>query len=125
MDPVGWKERFQEQGDFDLLLDSGDIGPDPQLMSSFLASDGPRNTMRYHNEAVDTAFREGRASVDRAVRGQHYRALQTTLAEDIARVPFMQHGEHLPYREEFTGWSWSDGVRGTVPFWYHGKVRRV
>ena len=31
----------------------------------------------------------------------------------------------LPYREEFTGWSWSDGVRGTVPFWYHGKVRRV
>ena len=35
----------------------------------------------------------------------------------------MQHGEHLPYRTEFTGWSWSDGVRGTVPFWYCGKVR--
>ena len=125
VDPVGWKERFQEQGDFDLLLDSGDIGPDPQLMSSFLASDGPRNTMRYRNDAVDEAFREGRGSVDRTVRGQHYRDLQTALAEDIARVPFMQHGEHLPYREEFTGWSWSDGVRGTVPFWYHGKVRRA
>jgi ABC-type transport system substrate-binding protein len=80
--------------------------------------------MRYHNEAVDRAFREGRASVDRAVRGRHYGDLQTVLAEDIARVPFMQHGEHLPYREEFTGWSWDDGVRGTVPFWYHGKVRR-
>jgi peptide/nickel transport system substrate-binding protein len=125
VDPVGWKERFQEQGDFDLLLDSGDIGPDPQLMSSFLASDGPRNTMRYRNDAVDNAFRDGRASVDRAVRGQHYRDLQTALAADIARVPFMQHGEHLPYRVEFTGWSWSDGVRGTVPFWYHGKVRKV
>jgi len=125
VDPVGWKERFQEQGDFDLLLDSGDIGPDPQLMSSFLASDGPRNTMRYRNDAVDAAFREGRASVDREVRGKHYRDLQAALAADIARVPFMQHGEHLPYREEFTGWSWSDGVRGTVPFWYHGKVRKA
>jgi peptide/nickel transport system substrate-binding protein len=86
VDPVGWKERFQEQGDFDLLLDSGDIGPDPQLMSSFLASDGPRNTMRYRNEVVDRAFREGRATVDRAERGRHYRELQAALAEDIARV---------------------------------------
>jgi len=123
VDPVGWKERFQDAGEFDLLLDSGDIGPDPQLMASFLASDGPRNTMRYNNPAVDDAIRAGRATVDRTVRGRHYRELQAILAEDIARVPFMQHGEHLPYREEFTGWSWSDGVRGTVPFWYHGLVR--
>jgi peptide/nickel transport system substrate-binding protein len=125
VDPVGWKERFQDAGEFDLLLDSGDIGPDPQLMSSFLASDGPRNTMRYRNETVDRAFREGRGTVDRAERGKHYRELQSALAEDIARIPFMQHGEHLPYRTEFTGWSWSDGVRGTVPFWYHGMVRKA
>jgi peptide/nickel transport system substrate-binding protein len=125
VDPVGWKTRFQDSGDFDLLLDSGDIGPDPQLMASFLTSDGPRNTMRYRNPAVDTSFREGRATIDRAERGRHYRALQATLAADIARVPFMQHGEHLPYRKEFTGWSWSDGVRGSVPFWYHGKVRKA
>lgn len=125
VDPVGWKERFQDSDDFDLLLDSGDIGPDPQLMSSFLASDGPRNSMRYHNDAVDRAFREGRATVEREERGKHYRALQAALAEDIARVPFMQHGEHLPYRTEMTGWSWSDGVRGTVPFWYHGLVRKA
>lgn len=125
VDPVGWRTRFQEGTDFDLLLDSGDIGPDPQLMASFLTSDGPRNSMRYHNEAVDRAFREGRGTVDRAARGQHYRDLQATLAADIARVPFMQHGEHLPFRPEYTGWSWSDGVRGTVPFWYHGKVRRA
>ena len=106
-----------------MLLDSGDIGPDPQLMASFLTSDGPRNTMRYHNDAVDHAFRAGRGTIDRAARGRHYRELQTILAADIARIPFMQHGEHLPYSTKFTGWSWSDGVRGTVPFWYHGKVR--
>jgi peptide/nickel transport system substrate-binding protein len=125
VDPFGWKSRFQDAADFDLLLDSGDIGPDPQLMASFLTSDGPRNSMRYRNEAVDRAFREGRATIDREARGRHYRALQDALAADIARVPFMQHGEHLPFRTEYTGWSWSDGVRGTVPFWYHGKVRRA
>ncbi|CAN5248355.1 ABC transporter substrate-binding protein [soil metagenome] len=123
VDPVGWKTRFQENADFDLILDSGDIGPDPQLMSSFLSSDGPRNSMRYANPAVDRAFKEGRGTTDRKKRGEHYRELQTALAEDIARVPFMQHGEHLPYRTEFTGWSWSDGVRGEVPFWYHGRVK--
>ncbi|HUG13520.1 MAG TPA: ABC transporter substrate-binding protein [Thermomicrobiales bacterium] len=125
VDPVGWKERFQDEGDFDLLLDSGDIGPDPQLMSIFLASDGPRNSMRYRNETVDRAFKEGRATVNRDERGKHYRVLQDALAADIARVPFMQHGEHLPYRTEFTGWSWSDGVRGTAPFWHHGLVRKA
>ena len=123
VDPFAWKARFQEDADFDLLLDSGDIGPDPQLMASFLTSDGPRNAMRYHNTMVDRAFSAGRAAIDRAERGAHYRALQAALADDIARVPFMQHGEHLPYRTKFTGWSWSDDVIGTVPFWYHGKVR--
>lgn len=123
IDPVGWAERIQRDADFDLILDSGDIGPDPQLMASFLTSDGPRNSMRYSNPIVDRAFREGRATTDREQRGAYYREIQAALAEDIARVPFMQHGEHLPYSRKFTGWSWSDGVRGTVPFWYHGKVR--
>ena len=105
VDPAGWKTRFQESADFDLILDSGDIGPDPQLMSSFLSSDGPRNSMRYANPTVDRAFEEGRGTTGRNKRGEHYRELQAALAEDIARVPFMQHGEHLPYRTEFTGWS--------------------
>jgi peptide/nickel transport system substrate-binding protein len=121
--PVEWKERVQDAADFELIIESGDIGPDPQLMASFLTSDGPRNSARYNNPGVDEAFRLGRATVDRAERGEHYRRLQAILAEDIARIPILQHGEHLPYRPEFTGWSWSDGVRGTVPFWYHGLVR--
>jgi peptide/nickel transport system substrate-binding protein len=121
--PVEWSERVQEAGDFELIIESGDIGPDPQLMASFLTSDGPRNTSRYVNPEVDRAFREGRASVDRVERGAHYKRMQAILAEDVARIPLIQHGEHLPFRPEFTGWSWSDGVRGTVPFWYHGYVR--
>jgi peptide/nickel transport system substrate-binding protein len=124
-DPVTWSEKYHRDGDFDLLIEAGDIGPDPQIMYSFLASDGPRNTMRYSNPVVDRAFRDGRATIDREERGRHYKALQAALADDIARVPFLQHGEHLPYRTEFTGWSWSDGVRGTVPFWYHGLVRKA
>jgi len=124
-DPVMWKEKYQDAGDFELLIEAGDIGPDPQIMSSYLSTNSPRNVMRYSNPIVDEAFQLGRATVDLDERAGHYRQLQSALAEDIARVPFLQHGEHLPYRPEFTGWSWSDGVRGTVPFWYHGKVRKV
>src|SRR3712207_8210748 len=84
-DPVAWRDRVQEAADFDLLVDSGDIGPDPQVMASFLTSDGPRNAMRYANPRIDEAFVKGRATVDRAERGAHYRAIQAILADDIAR----------------------------------------
>jgi peptide/nickel transport system substrate-binding protein len=125
LDPVDWKNQVQDAADFDLILDSGDIGPDPQLMWSFLVTGAPRNSMRYSNPVVDECFEKGRGTVDRAERGEYYRRLQQALADDVARVPFMQYGEFLPYRTEYTGWSWSDGVRGSVPFWYHGKVRKV
>jgi peptide/nickel transport system substrate-binding protein len=125
LDPVAWRDRVQEAADFDLLVDSGDIGPDPQVMASFLTSDGPRNAMRYANPQIDALFVQGRAATDRAERGTHYRAIQAILADDIARVPLMRHGEHMPYRPEFTGWSWSEGVRGTLPFWSHQKVRLI
>lgn len=125
MHPVDWLEQVQKAGNFDLAIDAGDIGPDPQQMASFLASDGPRNIMRYNNPIVDEAFIAGRATANKQERGEHYRRLQAALAADIARVPLLQYGEYLPYRTEFTGWSWSDGVRGTVPFWYHGKVRKT
>lgn len=123
--PVEWAERVARDGDFDLAMEAGDIGPDPAQLASFLASDGPRNIMRYKNEVVDECLRAGKAVFDTAERGKHYKRLQAALAEDIARVPLMQYGEYLPYRTEFTGWSWSPGVRGTVPFWYAGKVRPV
>ena len=123
LSPTAWKERILDNAEFDLILDSVDIGPDPQLMASILASDGPRNAGRYRSAAVDDCLRLGRATVDRAERGAHYKRLQAVLAEDLPRVPLLQYGEFLPYRTEFTGWSWSDGVRGTLPFWSHAQVR--
>lgn len=125
LSPVDWQERMRQGGDWDLMLEAGDIGPDPQQMASFLASDGPRNASGYANATVDECFRAGKAATDRQERGEHYKKLQAALAEDIARVPLLQYGEYLPYSTAFTGWSWSEGVRGTVPFWYHGKVRTV
>ncbi|MEZ4521431.1 MAG: ABC transporter substrate-binding protein [Thermomicrobiales bacterium] len=121
--PVEWVEQVQKAGDFDLAMEAGDIGPDPDQLSSFLASDGPRNIMRYKNDVVDECLKAGKSVFDTEERGKHYKRLQSALAADIARVPLIQYGEYLPYRTEFTGWSWSDGVRGTVPFWYAGKIR--
>lgn len=124
-DPLRWGEGYLRDADFDLLLEAGDIGPDPQIMASYLTSGDTRNVSRYGNPVVDAAFVAGRGTTDLAERGAHYKRLQQALAADIARVPFLRHGEHLPFRSEFTGWSWSDGVRGSVPFWYHGLVRRA
>ena len=125
LEPLAWQRRVAEAHDFDLAIDAGDIGPDPQQYASYIASDGPRNIMGYSNETVDECFRLGRSVVDRKERGLHYKRLQEELARDIARVPFLRYGEYLPYRTEFDGFSWSDGVRGTLPVWSMAKVRRV
>ncbi len=125
LDPFEWQERVATNHDFDIAIDAGDIGPDPHQFASFIASDGPRNIQGYGNDVVDDCFRKGRSTIDRQERGQYYKQLQAALAADIARVPFLRYGEYLPYRTEFDGFSWSAGVRGTVPVWYMGKVRRV
>lgn len=125
LDPVEWQSRVTESSDFDLAINAGDIGPDPHQLASYLSTDGPRNIMGYSNPVVDECFRLGRATLERAERGRHYRKLQAELAREIARVPFLRYGEYLPYRTEFDGFSWSDGVRGTLPVWCMGRVRRI
>ncbi len=125
LDPLGWQRQVAESHDFDLAIDAGDIGPDPHQLASTTASDGARNIMGYSNPVVDECFRLGRSVIDRAERGPHYKKLQAELANDIARIPFLRYGEYLPYRTEFEGFSWSDGVRGTIPVWSMGKVRKA
>lgn len=125
LDPVNWQRTVGEAHAFDVAIDAGDIGPDPHQLASYLASDGVRNIMGYENPVVDECFRLGRATLERSERGPHYKKLQAELARDIARVPFLRYGEYLPHRTEFEGFSWSDGVRGTIPVWSMGKVRRA
>lgn len=85
-----------------------------------------RSTPRISAEpAFDRALREGRAALSRADRGVAYRRAQALLVRDMPRFHFVQHGSHLAHRTEFTGWSWDDGVRGTVPFWSLEHVRLV
>ena len=123
--PTDWQHRVGEAHDFDLAVDAGDIGPDPHQLAATTASDGARNISGYANAVVDDCFRRGREVIDRQARGAHYKKLQAELANDIARIPFLRYGEYLPYRTEFTGFSWSDGVRGTIPVWSMGQVRRA
>jgi peptide/nickel transport system substrate-binding protein len=123
LDPVEWSQRIDRDRDFDLVVQSGGIGPDPEHMASFLESDSPRNVTSYASNEVDGCLRLGRASVAQEARANHYRQLQRLLRDDVAFIPLFKHSEHLAYSTDLTGWPWMEDGRG-VPFWSQAKVRR-
>lgn len=123
LSPTEWDAQVATAADFDLLVDSGDIGPDPSFLQLVLGSDGPRNFLGYANSTVDGLLAQGRAAVDHAARGPAYREALRILAQEAPRVPLMQHPIHVAYRTEWAGWSWDDTVRGTLPFWSFERVQ--
>jgi len=123
LSPTEWDAQVTAQADFDFLVDSGDIGPDPSFLELVLGSNGPRNALGYANAEVDRLFGKGRAAVDHAVRGPAYREALRILAYELPRIPLMQHPIHVAYRTDWVGWSWDDGVRGSLPFWSFERVR--
>lgn len=122
---LDWKARVQEGRDFDLVFDGGDIGPDPSFLEPILGGGGRLNLTGYAEPAFDGALRRGRATVERGERAAAYRDAQALLVRDMPRVHLVLHGSHLAYRTEWTGWSWTDGVRGSLPFWSLERVRAV
>jgi peptide/nickel transport system substrate-binding protein len=123
LDPVEWHTQIAERHDFDLLVDSGDIGPDPTFLEAILGDEGPRNLVGYVNPEVQALLRRGKAALDHPTRGAAYRQVQTILARDLPRIYLLQHPLHQAYRTEWQGWSWDDSVRGTLPFWSHERVK--
>ena len=123
LSPTEWDAQVTGAADFDLLVDSGDIGPDPSFLQLVLGTDGPRNVLGYTNEKVDAFLAQGRAAVDHAVRGPAYREALRVLAQEVPRIPLMQHPIHVAYRTAWAGWSWDGAVRGTLPFWSFEQVR--
>jgi len=122
LSPTEWLAEVADAGAFDLLVDSGDIGPDPSFLALVLGSNGPRNMLGYSNPEVDTLFAQGRAAVERAARAPAYRAALDILAQELPRVTLMQHPIHVAYRTDWAGWSWDEGVCGTLPFWSMERV---
>jgi ABC-type transport system substrate-binding protein len=123
LDATAWKQQVSEANDFDLAVDGGDIGPDPTFLEQLLASDGQHNITGYSDPEFDRALRAGRAGLTREARGAAYRQALALLVRDMPRFHFVQHGSHLAHRTAFEGWSWDDGIRGTVPFWSLEHVR--
>ena len=122
---LDWKARVQEQRDFDLVFDGGDIGPDPSFLEPILGGGGRLNLAGYADPEFDGALRRGRATLERGARAVAYRDAQALLVRDMPRLHLVLHGSHLAYRTEWTGWSWTDGLRGRLPFWSLEGVRAV
>lgn len=121
--PSEWNAQVSGTHDFDMLVDSGDIGPDPSFLELVLGTGGARNFPGYSNPEVDALLAAGRMSTEISVRGPAYRKALAILAHDLPRIPLMQHPLHVAYRTEWEGWSWDDGVRGSLPFWSFERVR--
>lgn len=123
LSPTAWEAQVTAARDFDFLVESGDIGPDPSLLQLVLGSAGSRNVLGYANPELDRLLAAGRAAVEPAVRAPAYHQALRILAQELPRVPLLQHPIHVAYRTAWAGWSWDDGVRGSLPFWSFAQVR--
>jgi peptide/nickel transport system substrate-binding protein len=123
LSPTEWEAQITAARDFDFMVESGDIGPDPSFLQLVLGSTGSRNVLGYANPEVDRLLEAGRAAVEPAVRAPSYQQALRILAHELPRVPLLQHPIHVGYRTAWAGWSWDDSVRGTLPFWSFEQVR--
>lgn len=116
-----WFSQIQEKADFDLTISAGNMVPDPQVTAPKFETGGQRNHNRYSNAEVDRHYREARSVVARSVRGEHYRQLQTEIANDVGFVPLWAGCLYSVASEKFFGLS--SQLEGRVPYWHWGRVR--
>jgi len=121
LDSESWLSQIRRDADFDLTINSGNMIPDPQVTAPRFETGGHSNHTRYSNTEVDRHYREARSVVARSVRGEHYRALQTEIANDVGFVPLWASCLYSVASEKFFGLSGQ--LEGRVPFWHWGRVR--
>jgi len=121
LDSADWFTQIQRDADFDLTISSGNMVPDPQVTAPRFETGGQRNHTRYSNAEVDRHYREARSVVARSVRGEHYRQLQTEIANDVGFVPLWAGCLYSVASEKFFGLS--SQLEGRVPYWHWGRVR--
>lgn len=121
LDSADWFDQIQRDADFDLTISSGNMVPDPQVTAPRFETGGQRNHARYSNAEVDRHYREARSVVARSIRGEHYRQLQTEIANDVGFVPLWAGCLYSVASEKFFGLS--SQLEGRVPYWHWGRVR--
>jgi peptide/nickel transport system substrate-binding protein len=118
-----WTRRAYTDLDFDMALNNGSWGPDPENLALRAGSKGAGNFMGYASAEFDAAVAEGGRLVQTSDRARAYGKAQEILARDLPIAPLAEYVQILTYRANITGLPQME-ARGLVTFNDFSLVRR-
>jgi peptide/nickel transport system substrate-binding protein len=122
LDTTAWNTRLFKENSFDIALQNGTQGPDPNNMRLRFGSKGTIQGMGYNSAEVDALLDEGARASTLQARAAAYQKAQEILARDLPIAPLSESVKVEAYREGVTGLS-SFEARGLVTFQDYSLVK--
>jgi peptide/nickel transport system substrate-binding protein len=115
-------ERLQTERDFDIVVLTGNQGPDPDSLVARFGSAGSMQVMGYANADLDAVLAKGGRQLDPTARASAYFRAQEILAADLPIVPLYETVRVTVFREGIRGLPHED-AQGLVPDYTFNLVR--
>jgi ABC-type transport system substrate-binding protein len=107
-------ERLQAEHDFDVVILTGNQGPDPESLTARFASDGSMQVMGYANADLDAVLAQGGRQKDPRARASAYFRAQEILAADLPIAPLYETVRVSVFRDGIRGLPHED-AEGLIP----------
>jgi peptide/nickel transport system substrate-binding protein len=114
--------RVYQQKDFDLWVNDGSFGPDPENLNLRFGSTGSLAPLGYSSAEFDTAMGEGARQPKVEDRAKAYFRAQEILARDLPLAPLVDPAFIVLARDNVTGLGYTE-ARGLVTFQDYSLVR--
>jgi peptide/nickel transport system substrate-binding protein len=120
--PADVEKRVYQQKDFDLWVNNGSHGPDPENLYLRFGSTGSFAPTGYASAEFDAAMADGGRQTKVEDRAKAYFRAQEILARDLPLAPLVDHAYILLARANVTGLGYIE-ARGLVTFQDYSLVR--
>ncbi|MCI0476081.1 MAG: hypothetical protein L0Y55_07520, partial [Anaerolineales bacterium] len=120
--PADVEKRVYQDKDFDLWVNDGSHGPDPENLNLRFGSSGSFAPLGYASAEFDAAMAEGARQTKLQDRAQAYFRAQEILARDLPLAPLVDHALVVLARSAVTGLGYTE-ARGLVTFQDYSLVR--
>ncbi len=118
----GYLEHLHAGRDFDIVILTGNQGPDPDTLAARFGSKGSMQVMGYANAELDAALAEGGRQAEPAARAGAYFRAQSILASDLPIAPLYETVRVTVFRDGIRGLPHED-AQGLVPDYTFNLVR--
>jgi len=115
------KRTYQDK-DFDLWVNDGTFGPDPENLCARFCSTGSSAPTGYASAEFDAAMVDGARQANVADRANAYFRAQAILARDLPLAPLVDTAVIVQSRDNVTGLAYNE-ARGLVTFQDYSLVR--